>query len=365
MKATADRKVLADTLAWVSQAIPKRVTYAGANGMRVVATDTGLQFSAFDFETSHTARLATEVADGGECFVPAGFLREVVAAMRGTTVDLVLDNGRLTVSSGRSAYGVQILDIADAPRLPEFPTEVGSLPAEQLGFLVASVAFAVPSDDSFQPTAGINFDAADGHLNAVGTNRYVLGVASADWTGDPFTAHAHVKAVQAAAKGLTGTVRVGHADGLLGFRDEERAVTMRTYSEDYADWRRLLRPTSGDGVTAEVELGELLDALKLAATVVDEGTPLALVVTDGALEVRTDAGEAGTGADVIEANLTPADADLTVGMNVRYLLDTLGAVRAGRVQLGFVDSRKPVFIRPVDHDRATHLAMPKPLGGTR
>lgn len=358
MKATADRQALADTLTWVARAIPKRPTYPGANGMRVVAEDGMLQFSASDFETSHTARLAANVVDDGECFVPGGFLREVVAAMRGNDVDLVLDDRRLTVTSGRSSYGVQVINGEDVPRLPEFPAEVGSLTADDLASLVGSVVFAASNDEAIEGIMGVRLEVDTDQLLAIATDRYVLGTAATPWSGESFTARPPAKSLQAAVAGLAGDVTVGHDDGLVGFRDTDRTVTLRCYASEFPRWRQLTRAADQDHVSVTVDAAAFAAALKLAAAVLDDKTPIAVDVADGSLELSTDS-EAGGGSEVIEATVEPADTVTRIHLSPRRILAALGAAGAPEVVLGLgADPMKPVCVRPVGHDHTSHLVMP-------
>jgi DNA polymerase-3 subunit beta len=81
-----------------------------------------------------------------------------------------------------------------------------------------------------------------------------------------------------------------------------------------------------------------------------------LDLTDGCLGLSSnnpDLGEARENLDVDYAG-----DELTIAFNARYLLDSLGVIRAKEVRLGFQDPLSPARIVPTDDDDTLAVVMP-------
>lgn len=371
MKVRTEREALATSLAWVARAINRAPMAPALAGIRVTASEGGLAIRAFDYEVSHAATLEADVAGEGECLVPGYFLRDAVAGGRGSEVELALEAGTLTITSGRSTYRLRALALEDYPSLPEFPTTVGTVDAEALA---DATARALPPADDGSPhdnLRGLRVEGSDSGLAIVSTDGSRLHTHETSWDRDAdFAATVPARTFEAAVRGLGGTVTLGYADGLLGLSDGARRVTTRCYSVAYADWCKALSfadKSISDRLTVDGD--DLRAAVKTVGSVTDTERPIVLRFADGELAVETGAQESGEGCEVLEAEGDGPEFEL--GLNPRYLLDLLGACPDGPVELHYAGApsegkAQPLLVVAPDHPALRLLVMSKRSpGGTR
>ncbi len=363
MKIRADRAELAEALTWVALAISKRPVNPALGGIRLTAADDVLTLHAFDYETSHAAQVDVEVQSDGECLVAGHFLREIVSALKGEHVELVLDDSRLSITSGRSTYRVAVLRMDDYPGLPEFPTHVGRVAYDDLTDIVGTVEHAASRNDSLAILTSVRLVGAVGTLSAAATDRYRIARAETLWSidrpdGEPgaFTANVPVRVLTSALKGMSGAIEIGCDGGAFGLADARRSVTVRCMPDEFPKIDRIL--TLDHQVTLEVDATDLADAVKRAAMAAGEHDQVHLHIAEGEISVTADS-ESGEGAEFVECQ---ASAPVEVVFNGRYLVDALTATTSTRVQMRFSgqpQETKPVTIAPLDHERVDLLVMPR------
>jgi DNA polymerase-3 subunit beta len=355
VKIRSDRRQLAEALAWVAQAISKRPYNPAMAGMRLSAEGDHLILAATDHDVSHAARLAVDVVTEGECLVAGGFLREIVGALKGAEVELVLDADRLAITSGRASYRAQVLRLDDYPAMPDFPATVGTLAHDDLTGALGAVEHAAGRDLAVPVLTGVRIEGEPGTLRMLTTDRFRMARAETRWTGaEEFTALAPSRPLSAAVKGMSGTVTLGYAGELLGVADESRAVTMRCLTDDFPDINRFLAAPGVGHV--DVDAGDLADAVKRAGMVGGDHRAVLLTIRPGEIEVTAES-DTGDGAEQVEAE---TEESRTVLLSAHMIADALAAAGSDRVRIEFTGADvKPIFVRPLDNQRVDLLVMPR------
>jgi DNA polymerase-3 subunit beta len=362
VKIRADRAELSDAVTWVAQAISKKPAVLALSGMKIKAEGDTLTLSAFDYDISHSATITVEVQAEGECLVSGNFVREIVGALKGSEVELVLDAGHLTIQAGRSSYRAQPMRMEDYPNLPKFPAQIGEIHADHLAAMIATVRHAASEGSPSPQLNGIHIEGDPAELRLVGLGQHEAAIVSCPWQGNSETVcTVPGRALDTAAKGLDGDVVVAYSNGMLGLSDGQREVTLRCFAIDFADWRRfVMRDRATEKHFATLDPADLRDVLKRVGLIVKD-EPVALALTPGEIGVSaiTD------GSDGTESIDAETDAEIAFGVNPGYLVDALSAVPSGRVEFGLIDPKRFVTIRPLDHPRMTFIVMPKRLPEAR
>lgn len=369
MKIRADRKQLADTITWVAQTLPRQVNTPALAGIRLRAEGDYLTLSAFDYDVSHQARVAVEITGDGECLVPGAFLRSIVSALAGKSVELVLDDNILTITSGRSTYRTQTLNLADYPNLPAVPASVGTVDGAVLADAVGDCLGPVDDAAAVEGLRGLRVEAGAGALHLIGMEGRLLVHRGLDWNGGDLAATLPGKAISAAANGLAGQVSIGATESAVGLADAERSVVIRTLSGEFADWRRIPRPPDKDRFGVVLERDELAEAVKRASlltkSVKDVGA-VTLVIEPDSIEVTATDDSAG-GSEILDAE---GDGAETIVFNPGLLAQAIGAMDSGPIRLGVATRRSPdmggfLTIRPLDDDTREAVVASRRGGGAR
>jgi DNA polymerase-3 subunit beta len=81
-----------------------------------------------------------------------------------------------------------------------------------------------------------------------------------------------------------------------------------------------------------------------------------MTLTKGAMRVSSENPDSGDGVD--ELAVEYGGPDLTIGFNVRYILDCLGCLDEDEVELGFSGELDPVVVKPVSARNFLGIVMP-------
>ena len=362
MKIRAERAPLADALAWVAQAIAKNPASPALSGIRLTAQGSTLTASAFDYDRAHTARVDVDADSEGECLIHGNFLRAIVGAMSSSEVGLTLD-GNLTIKSGGSRYRTQPLRVEDYPTVPALPAAAGEAGASDLTAAVNAVKHPIDDGSPFPAVRGLRIEGGN-ELDLFGMDRFRLAraVVPWKWTTD-LAATVHSGTFVAAVKGMSGSVTLRAEDGLFGLSDATRAVTMRTYADEYSPkWRSFLEVNLEDP-TISLDSGDLKDAIKRVRelNIADESA-ITVAFGDGQLTIDAHTDGIGDGTESVEGE---TEGSASRGFNPRLLTDALTAAPDGPMTI-HAGAKGLWIFQPADRDHLTFAVMTKTLpGGTR
>lgn len=354
MKINADRKALADDVAWVAQIVPRNPNMPALAGIRMRAEGEHLTMTAFDYEVTRRARVAVDVHDEGECLVSASFLSSIIGALTGREVALELDGRALTITCGRSVYRTQTLSIDDYPNLPSPPPPVGVVDAAVLAEAVAACHGPVDDEAPTEGFRGMRIEGSPQGLDIVGLDGRLLVHRALAWSGETFATTTPGKPLATAVGGLKGEVCIGANENSVSVADADRLIVLRTMSHQYAAWRKVPRPPDMDRFGVVVDRDELLAAVKrtnLLARSAKEAALITLSIDADTIEVTATDSEAG-GSEVIDAE---GDGAEVIPLNPQYLMQALTAMERGPVRLGIGHRRSPrmagfTTVRPAHHD---------------
>lgn len=367
MKVRIEKKALADALAWVAAAVPKRPRSPVLTGIKVSAEGDEVVLRAFDYDIGHTARVPADVVTEGGALVSGHFLGMIVAGLQGATVELVVDRPNLLISSGRSSFRARLMVAEDYPALPDFPPRVGIVDGDVLEGLIKATSAPATDDGPFEQTIGLHLESDDAGLWAVGAPSTPTSVhaAVAEWVEDaPFSTTVPSAGLIAAVKGLSGSVELAATEGVFALRDNTRTVTLRTFTAEYlrGQWRGLLKNAAAKSAYyVTTDAAALAGALKRAAALGGDGKEgyVGLVIEPDSITVTGHA-EIGDGEEVIEAD---GNASTYLGMNANLAVMGLAAV-GGRVSIGVpvegeMPPSKPLYLTPADSDAVQVVVMPR------
>lgn len=370
VKFKTSRRALADTAAWVAQAVQKKPTTPVMAGLRIVAEADQVSVYGFNYESAHTAVLDAVVSTPGECVVSAKFATTILAALEGQDVEVTLEDHRLSMKAGRSTYRASVFPPGDFPTLPSMPdTVVGRVEHGHLADTLRIVDHAAAHNSTVEALNGIHLRTVDGTLWLEATDGHRMARASLPHVvtgGAPdLAAVVPLAPLWAALKGLSGPVTVAVSDGLVGLADGWRTVTTRRIDGDFP---------KVDGLFAakylhhlEVDTAEFAAAVKRTLLVTENEAVglITLVVDDGEITLSAVDTTGSDGVEKVECVPGPKFPDVfSVDFNGRYLGQTLDAISANRVQVRVTpvadsNALKPVGIDPVDDDTCGFIIMPR------
>ncbi|MBZ5735552.1 DNA polymerase III subunit beta [Nocardioides sp. TRM66260-LWL] len=355
MKFRVERDVLADAVAWAARSLPARPSNPVLAGLLITAGDEGLVLSTFDYETSARATLTAEVTTPGTVLVSGRLLADICRSLPAKPVDMVLDGARVSLTCGSARFSLQTMPVSDYPTLPDMPGATGTVDGEVFAHAVSQAVTAAGRDDMLPVLTGVRLEIDGDTISLLATDRFRLSQREITWsprTPDlTLAALIPAKVLGDTAKALAGSGEVtialsagGQGEGIIGFEGAApggvRRTTTRLLDGEFPKVRSLF---PAEHLTiATVDKAALVESVKRVALVAERNTAVQLAFADGVLTLDAGSGDEAQASESIEASISGDD--LTTGFNPQFLLDGLGAIDEGSVELAFTQASKPVVL---------------------
>lgn len=329
-----------------------------------------LLVAATDLEVGIRSSSPAKVTKPGALTVSARKLYDIVRELPDEAVGLqATANSYLEIQSGRARFSLAGASAEEYPSLPEFPSDrLVRLPAAVLSVMIERTIYAASVDETRYNLNGafIEVDAAVGRLRMVATDGHRLALA--DRSIGP-EVEGLASGVIVPRKGLTEVKRLvdeEDADEVeIGFAGNSGLVrrggvtlVMRLIEGEFPDYRKVI-PAAFErtlGVPAEV----LIHALRRVAVLSSERSrAVKLELGERRLQVSSNNPDLGEAQEELDVDYDGAP--LSVGFNVRYLLDALTSLHAKEVRFGLRDGNSPAQLQPADDPDALAVVMPMRL----
>jgi DNA polymerase III subunit beta len=355
-----ERDAFAEAIAWTAKGLPARPVVPVTAGVVLEVTDGAMIVSGFDFEVLNRIEVPVTDKAAGRVLVSGRLLAEIARALPPKDVRVVVEGNRLSVRCGSARFNLPLLHIEDYPAVPELPATSGKVRGDVFATAVAQVTAAASRDETLPMLTGVRLEIGADHLSLAATDRYRLAERYLPWTPTgsvPSTSLiVPAKTLADVAKSLGSASEVmlsmGTADneGFLGFSAGGRQTLTRLLDGEFVKFASLW-PAEAT-TTVEVEVAELVAALKRVSLVAQRFAPVRLVFSDGLAALSAEAEDESSAEEELEIGITGEA--LTIGFNAGYLLDGLSAVTTPRARLSFTEPSKPTVITPVTGFDADH-----------
>lgn len=340
MKITAEQPDLAHALA-ATATLARRNWNHGARAIALCAQG-GVAISGDDGDTRLTIEIEAEVDDPGTASLPPHVATVIKSCPKGRVT--IETDDKVIITSGKMTAEVPLSTDVLAER--EATESIGIVD----GFVDAfnRVAVAV-HDGNRMILTGVNLRTEGGQMTLAATDAYRFATAnlttSADLDSDitvPITTSKH----------LDGPVEIGIGSRSASFKSNNVTVVTSLIPGDFPTYPNKLVPeaTPYRAVFARDALMDVVS--RVSAILKSPDVPVLLALEPGICNISATEHDLGETSDVIETN---TDADLTIGLNPRYLLDGLKNLRNDEVTIEITDRYKPVAMR---EDGYLYLVMP-------
>ena len=363
MRFNIQREALLKPLQQVVGVVERRQTLPVLANLLVNVSSNRVSFTGTDLEVEMVA--GNEVQDGepGEITIPARKLFDICRALPdGVKVDLKLAGDRVTLSAGRSRFTLATLPATEFPVIENIElVERVSLPEGTLKRLMDQTAFAMAHQDVRYYLNGMLLDLRDGALRCVATDGHRLALAettletTVSSRRQIIIPRKGVLELQGLFENGEGMVELEFGRNHLRVRRGDVQFTSKLIDGRFPDYEAVI-PIGAD---KEVRLPRdaLRAGLQRAAILSNEKyRGVKLDVSPNRLGIVAHNPEQEEANEELEADTTVSD--LSVGFNVNYLLDALGALSGDDVLLCLRDGQSSCLLRSAESDQSRHVVMP-------
>lgn len=367
MKLSISRDALADGLATVAAAVPRKSTLPVLANLLVEAGPHGLRLTATDLDTTVITTVPADVDTAGAVTVPARKLVEIVKSLPDdAVVRLSLPAGsdtRVSLESGRARFRLQGLPVAEFPAIPQVTfADAWGVGADAVRQLIDHVAFAASSEAARPILNGVLWELRADRISMVATNGHRLAKMDLPATGAakadlilPTSALEHI----ARAFDADVEIEMVRADNRIAFRSADTLIVSRLIEGPYPNYAQVL--PKGNDRAATVDRLALLAALKRMSVVASDQTRrIRLSFSRSEVKLQVQTPDVGEGQERVAIGYEGDP--LEIGFNASYLMEILKHQPTEQVRLTFLTPERPVTVEPVGWSNpATYTVVLMPL----
>ena len=347
MKVEVNSAALSDAIAWTTRVIPSRPASPILAGIKLEAGDGTLKLSAFDYEVSARNHIEAGVDEPGTALVLGKLLADITKSLPAQKTYLSTEGSKLTITSGKSTFSLQLMPDTEYPDLPAVPQTMGQVDAETFVQSISQAIVAVSREESRPVLTSVKTEINGDKVVMTATDRFRLSRSSFTWTpkdNDFYTSMlirgSLLRDIARSLDEHQNVVMDYEQDNptIMGVENAGKISTSQLIDGEFPAVDRLF--SDEYPIQAVISRQELIDAIKRVALVAERNAPIRMLFSGQ--EVTLSAGS----ADEAQANeVLPVDLDgeeITVAFNPGYLIDGLSAITEPFVRVKMTSAVKAV-----------------------
>ena len=352
MRFTCEKSMLVQGLNIAGRTVAQKSSLSVIEGILCKA-GMGLSLTGYNMETAITYEIEAEVADPGQCILPAKLFGDIIRRLpEGPVTVVVSDDYKVSIRAGYASFTISAESADDYPELPDVNSgKPIHIPQNKLKELISGTIFAVSENQGRPIHTGVKFEVTDTSITAIAVDGFRL----ARRTYHPEEGTGRELSFVVPAAGLKEVEKIvadieDMASFTLGtkhilFQIGKATLVCRLLEGEFLDWRRVVPSNCPIRLVANV--GELSSSVERVGLIVSEKykSPVRCVFSHNELLMRTNT---TIGAAEDKCSLAGDGKELEIGFNVRYLADALKVVPSEEVTLELTNGLSPIVLTPVD-----------------
>ena len=363
MRFTCEKSMLVQGLNIAGRTVAQKSSLSVIEGVLCKA-GMGISLTGYNMETAITYDIPAEVADPGECILPAKLFGDIIRRLpEGPVTVVVSDDYKVSIRAGYASFTISAESAEDYPELPDVNSgRPVKIPQNKLKELISGTLFAVSENQGRPIHTGVKFEVTDTSITAIAVDGFRL----ARRTYHPEEGTAREMNFVVPAPGLKEVEKIvsdveDNASFTLGtkhilFQIGNATLVCRLLEGDFLDWRKVVPTNCPIKLVADV--GDLSSSVERVGLIVSEKykSPVRCTFSHNELLMRT---QTTIGAAEDKCSLAGDGKELEIGFNVRYLADALKVIPSEEVTLELTNGLSPIVLTPVDdkHDFA-YMVLP-------
>ena len=370
MEFTVDRNVFLEAIQRTLGIVERKTTVAVLNNILIQAQSSSIRIVATDREIGLTADYKAQVDEAGEITVAARKLYEMVREMGGERVVFKTNEmGWVTLTCAKVQYRIPGIAAEDFPEVREDENvSFFTLTAQLIKEMVGKTFFATSNDEMRPALSGVFFKKEGSKIEMVATDGHRLAMVSKE-TGDSAPDGMNVEGIIIPKKGINeirrladdglGSVMIGITDRVCIVKKDGIMLRLSLIDAVYPEYRKVIPKEGGTEVRADrTTMLHSLRRMGVMSSEMFSGVKIRL--TEGKMILNSINPEVGEANDEIEVDFSGEP--MTVGYNVRYLIDAIEVIDEELISFEMRSNEGPGVIRPAGNDAYLCVVMPIKLG---
>ena len=352
MRFTCEKSMLVQGLNIAGRTVAQKSSLSVIEGI-LCRAGAGLSLTGYNMETAITYTIDADVADPGECILPAKLFGDIIRRLpEGPVTVVVDDNFKFSIRAGYASFTISAESADDYPDLPDVNEgKAIKIPQNALKTLISGTIFAVSENQGRPIHTGVKFEVEPEAISAIAVDGFRL----ARRTYHPENSTERTLSFGVPAAGLKEVEKIladtdDNASFTLGskhilYQVGSATLVCRLLEGEFLDWRRVVPNNCPVKLVANVS--DLASSVDRVGLIVSEKykSPVRCVFSDQVLLMRTNT---TIGAAEDRCSIAGSGKDLEIGFNVRYLADALRVIPSEEVTLELTNGLSPIVLTPVD-----------------
>ncbi len=352
MRFTCEKSMLVQGLNIAGRTVAQKSSLSVIEGILCRAGQ-NLSLTGYNMETAITYSVDADVADSGECILPAKLFGDIVRRLpEGPVTVVVDDNYKVSIRAGYASFTISAEAADDYPELPD----VGDgrairIPQSALKDLISGTIFAVSENQGRPIHTGVKFEVTNDSVSAIAVDGFRLARRTyhpENETGRQLSFVVPAAGLKEVEKILTDTdenVAFTLGSKHILYQIGGATLVCRLLEGEFLDWRRVVPTNCPIKLVAHVS--DLSSSVDRVGLIVSEKykSPVRCTFSNQVLNMRT---ATTIGAAEDRCAIAGDGKELEIGFNVRYMADALRAVPSEEVTLELTNGLSPIVLTPVD-----------------
>ena len=352
MRFTCEKNMLVQGLNIAGRTVAQKSSLSVIEGILCKA-GVDLSLTGYNMETAITYSVEAEVADPGQCILPAKLFGDIVRRLpEGPVTVVVDDNYKVSIRAGYASFTISAESADDYPDLPDVSSgRPIMIPQNKLKELISGTIFAVSENQGRPIHTGVKFEVNNTSITAIAVDGFRLARRTFHpdgETGRELSFVVPAQGLKEVEKILTDTEE--DASFTLGpkhilYQVGNATLVCRLLEGEFLDWKRVVPTNCPNKLVANVS--DLASSVERVGLIVSEKykSPVRCIFSNQVLNMRTNT---TIGAAEDRCAIAGDGKELEIGFNVRYLADALKVIPAEEVTLELTNGLSPIVLTPVD-----------------
>lgn len=347
MKAEINSTALSDAVAWTTRIIPARPASPILAGIKLEAVDGTLKLSAFDYEVSARNQIEAGVDESGSALVLGKLLADITKSLPAEKTYLSTEGSKMTITSGKSTFSMQLMPDTEYPDLPSIPGHLGQVDAQTFVQAVSQASVAVSREESRPVLTSVKTEIQGDKVVMTATDRFRLSRSSFTWTPNDADISTSMLVRGSLLRDIARSIDehrnvvMDYDDQnptLIGIENAGKISTSQLIDGEFPAVDRLFADEYP--IQAIITRQDLVDAIKRVALVTERNAPIRMIFSGKEVTLTAGAADEAQAHEVLDADLDGED--ITVAFNPNYLIDGLTAITEPFVRIKMTSAVKAV-----------------------
>ena len=352
MRFTCEKSMLVTGLSIAGRTVAQKSSLSVIEGILCKASR-NLTLTGYNMETAITYEIEADVADPGECVLPAKLFADIVRRLPEGPVTVVVDESyKVSIRAGYASFSISAESAEDYPELPDVSSSRSiSIPQLALKEMISGTIFAVAENQGRPVHTGVKFEVGAESITAVAVDGFRL----ARRTYHTQEVNERQIAFVVPAAGLKEVEKIltdSDQDVVFSlspkhilFQIGNATLICRLLEGEFLDWRRVVPTDCPIKLCAHVD--DLVASIERVGLIVSEKYkgPVRCVFSNQVLLLKTNT---TIGAAEDRCAIAGDGKELEIGFDVRYLAEALRAIPSDEVIMELTNGLSPIVLTPAE-----------------